>query len=297
MKMRSILQGAYDFHVHCSPDVIPRAQDLLEIAGAARQAGLGGILLKDHTTSTVGRAYAVNRIMKEEVRFLSSLVLNPPVGGLNPSAVESALRSGADVIFFPTYGARHHIAVWGAGKPPTAFPLGSGDRIGVTLMEEGDRLKPVCREILKMIAEHDAILATGHVSPEESLALLRSARDSGVTRMIVTHASESVTRMSPSQQKAAVAMGALIEHCFFAVTPSCPGAIRLEEMAEQIRGVGVEHAILSSDFGQVANGPVVEGFTHYLGEMLRLGFSEAKLRVMIVDNPARLLRGRDLFHR
>ena len=167
MNLRSVLEGAYDLHVHCSPDLVPRAQDLLEVAESARQAGLGGILLKDHTTSTVGRAYTLNRLMKGAIRLFSSLALNPPVGGLNPSAVESALRSGADVIYFPTYGAKHHITRWGAGKPPTAFPLGDRDRVGIRVVEEGGSLKPVCREILKMIAEHDAVLATGHVSPED----------------------------------------------------------------------------------------------------------------------------------
>ena len=54
--MQSLLKEAYDLHVHCSPDVVPRAQDIYDLAVAASEAGMAGIGLKDHTTSTVGRS-------------------------------------------------------------------------------------------------------------------------------------------------------------------------------------------------------------------------------------------------
>ena len=34
--IESLLQGAYDLHVHVAPDVVPRAQDWLEVGEAAR---------------------------------------------------------------------------------------------------------------------------------------------------------------------------------------------------------------------------------------------------------------------
>ena len=68
--------------------------------------------------------------------------------------------------------------------------------------------------------------------------------------------------------------------------------ISLAQIGDQIRQVGVKHVILSSDFGQVANGPVVAGFARYLGQMLRLGFTEAEIRTMITENPRSLLEDR-----
>jgi hypothetical protein len=292
MKIEAILAGAYDIHVHCTPDVVPRSQDLLDLARAGNAAGMAGILVKEHTTSTVGRAYALNHMGTGGVRFFSSLALNPPVGNLNPSAVESALRAGVDVIYFPTYGAANHIHIWGAGKPPTAFPLPRRNYQGVSILDSEGKMKPECEPILNLIARHDGVLATGHLSPEESLVLLEAARSGGVTRMVVTHASEPVSPMSLDQQRQAVSLGAFIEHCFFAVTESCPNAIALGTIADQIREVGVEHCILSSDFGQVANGPVVEGFSHYLEKMRGLGFTAEALREMIVTHPRQLLEGR-----
>jgi hypothetical protein len=291
VKIEKLLEFAYDLHVHATPDVVPRAQTLLELAKAAAQVRMAGVLIKDHTASTVGRCFAMNEVSTGPFRFFSALALNPPVGGINPCAVESALREGADVIYFPTYGAKNHIAIWGAGKPPTAFPLPAPTYSGLSPLDETGKLRDESEAILRLIAGHDAVMATGHISPVESLALIKSAVNFGVRRMLVTHVSESVTTMSLEQQKEAVQLGALIEHCFFAVTDSCPGSVSLDWICEQIRAMGVENIILTSDFGQVSNGPPVEGFCFYLGKMRGLGFSDEELRIMIHDNPRKLLKG------
>jgi len=281
-----ILKGACDFHVHCAPDVVPRSQDVAELARSAQEAGMAVIGLKDHTTSTVGRCFVLNRLFQEKPIFLSSLVLNPQVGGLNPAAVESALQSGCDIIYFPTFAARHHIECLGPDVTPVPHPRG-----GITpiqILADG-KLPPPVHDIIQVIAEHNAILANGHISPRESLALLKCAADAGVKRMIVTHASESVPDMSVDEQKRCVDLGAWIEHSFLAVTPCCPGHIPLETMAEQIRAVGTNHCILSSDFGQIPNGPPVESFGQHLERILQLGFTEAEIRQMIVNNPQTIL--------
>jgi len=285
----SILKDVIDLHVHCSPDVVPRAQDITQVVADAGRAGMAGLVLKEHTTSTVGRAFVLNHLFPQGPHLYSSLVLNPPVGSLNPVAVEAALRAGVDIIYFPTYGARHHIKKWGLGLPPTAFPVPESGFPGIGILDGEGSLKPVVLDILRLIASYDAVLATGHIAPAESLALLRAARQVGITRMVVTHASESVPGMPLDMQQEAAAMGAFIEHSFFAVTPSCPDPIRLEDIRDQVRAVGVARCILSSDFGQPSNGPVVEMFAGYLERMLRIGLSGEELYALTAENPARLL--------
>jgi hypothetical protein len=287
---KAILQGAYDLHLHCGPDVIRRAQDLVQISQAAHAAGMAGILLKDHTTSTNGRCYGLNKYYPQGPRFISALTLNPPVGGLNPVAVEAALLAGVDVVFFPTYGARNHILRWGAGTPPTAFPLESTEDPGITIFDTSGRLKPEVLLILQCIATHDGLLATGHLSPPESLALLRAAREHGVRRMIVTHASQSVVAMCIEHQREAVALGAWIEHVFFSVTQHCPEPITMENLCDQIDRIGVDHVILSSDFGQVECGPPLFAFKEHLDKMLALGIPFSALRRMIASNPKALMQ-------
>lgn len=284
--MDSLLRGACDFHVHCSPDVVPRAQDVMELAKAAADAGMAAIGLKDHTTSTVGRCYALNKLYPNGPRFLSSIVLNPPVGGLNPAAVEAALKSGADMVYLPTYAAWHHIECLGPEVSPVPHPKGGFEPIRIA---DDNGLLDSVKAIVTEIAEHDAILATGHISPAESLCLLEYAANAGVRKMIVTHASESVPNMSVADQRRCAEFGARIEHSFLAVTPCCPGNIPLAMIAEQIREVGVENCILTSDFGQAPNGPPVPAFGEHLGRLSELGFADAEIRRMIVENPLSLL--------
>lgn len=289
MSYSDLLNGAYDLHVHSTPDLIPRSNDPVNLLTEARRAKMAGILLKDHTTSTVGRVFVLNHEESQNFKFFSSLCLNPPVGDINLSAVESSIREGVDVIFFPTYGSSHHISVWGAGKPPTAFPFSCSSPTGVSVLKPDGSLKEECSQILQLIADHDIVLATGHLSPLESLELIRNAKQIGCKKIVVTHASESVTQMSPSQQQDAVQLGAYVEHCFFAVTPTCPNPISLDEIRDQIRYVGVEHIILSSDFGQIQNLPPVDGFSFYLEKMKQTGFSKEEIRQMVRENPRQIL--------
>ena len=289
MSARQLLEGAYDIHVHASPDVIPRAMDLTQLCFEAENAGMAGILIKDHCTSTVGRAAALNQMGRGICRFFSALALNPPVGGLNPTAVEATLRAGTDVIYFPTYGAAHHIGIWGAGKPPTAFPLPTQGFSGISILDEDMTLKAEAMEILQLIAEHGAVLATGHLSPHESLKLLQQARELGIKHMLVTHASESVSAFTEEEQQEAVNIGAVVEHSFFAATPSCPNPITFETLRDMIRAVGVAHVILSSDFGQKANGNPVRNYVRHLEQMQAVGFSAREIRQMIRTNPQKIL--------
>jgi len=286
-----LLKGAIDIHVHCSPDVIKRKQDYADMAGDAATTGMTGVLIKDHTTSTVGRVYGLNRAAAGGLRFFSALALNPPTGGINPSAVESALLEGADVIYFPTYGAKNHISIWGRGKPPTAFPLPDNYE-GDSIFDKDGNLIPECQVILEMISNFDAVLATGHLSPEESLSLIRLGRKLGVKRMVVTHASEPITLLSSKQQEEAAALGAFIEHSLFAVTKSMPGYISLEEFKDHILQTGIGNTILSTDFGQKDNPPPVEGFAYYLDKLTDIGFSKDDIKTMVCDNPKKLLMGR-----
>lgn len=284
----SLLENAYDIHVHTSPDVVPRALNLLQLRQEAEKGRMAGILIKDHCTSTVGRAAALNQ-MEGNCRFFSALALNLPVGGINPVAVEAALRAGVDVIYFPTYCAENHIHRWGAGKPPTAFPMPDQGFYGFNIFDRKHKLKPDVLEVLTLVAEHGAILATGHISAHEALVLLKQARDLRIERLLVTHASESVCPYTEEEQRQAIRFGAWIEHSFFAATPSCPNPVSMKSMSEKIRSAGVKHVILSSDFGQEANGNPVTNFGKYLDKMLKVGFSLKEIRQMTNENPRKLL--------
>ena len=157
------------------------------------------------------------------------------------------------------------------------------------MLDTSGNLVPECDPILELVAQYDAVLATGHIAPEESMALLKRARDLGVRRLLVTHVSESVTDMSMDLQKQAVTMGAMIVHCFFGVTDASPGILTLEEIRDQALELGAQHVILTSDFGQVSNPAPVEGFGMYLQKLAATGVAEEAIRMMIQTNPEKLL--------
>ena len=95
-----MLTGAFDLHVHAGPDVRARKMSALELARAARQAGMRGLLLKNHHTATTALATTLREAIPG-LQVFGGLALNRAAGGLNPYAVEAALAMGAAEIWMP----------------------------------------------------------------------------------------------------------------------------------------------------------------------------------------------------
>jgi hypothetical protein len=279
-----LLRGAIDLHVHAAPDIVARADDLFALSLTARSSGMAALVIKDHNTSTVGRADALNRLAGGITRFVGGIALNPAVGGLNPIAVEAALRAGAAIVWMPTFGARHHVSRFGRGGPclvpPAPWP-------GVSIRGDEDEVLA----ILDLIARHDAILATGHLAPDEIHRLLAVAAARGVRRRLVTHANEAVPGMTVEDQRQASAAGAWIEYSLLGCTDCCPGHRPIAEFASELRQVGLDRVVVSSDFGQPVNGPAVAAFARHLDLLHGQGFSDEEIRRLIADQPRRLLDG------
>ncbi|NRA40136.1 MAG: cytosolic protein, partial [Planctomycetes bacterium] len=105
--IKKLLSGAYDIHVHCAPDTVPRSENLNSLFMSANEAGLAGIVIKDHNTSTVGRVMALNTLVTSSCVFYAALALNHAVGGINPAAARAALRAGTSIIYMPTNSSAH----------------------------------------------------------------------------------------------------------------------------------------------------------------------------------------------
>ena len=127
--MRLMLDGACDLHVHCSPDVRERKTTALELARAARDAGMSALLLKNHEFSTVALAATVSEALGGFPVY-GGIVLNEAVGALNIAAVEIALRMGAKEVWMPTHCACHERAF--RGKPGTGISILNGSPADAT---------------------------------------------------------------------------------------------------------------------------------------------------------------------
>lgn len=285
------VEGVFDIHVHAYPCLFPRIGDDWLIVDACRAAGMAGIVIKSHHESTASRAYLVGRRI-EGISVLGGIVLNRYVGGLNPLAVAGCLATGGRVVWMPTVHAAGHAAVYGtvggyaeqqaSGRPA---PGGAGDGIRILA---GGRLVDEVFEILDLIREHDAVLATGHLSAEEIESLLRAARQRGVERVVVSHPNFKVPGMNLEQIRTCASAGAFIELTYCSISPMWSHAT-LEQYRAVIDAIGPERCLLSSDVGQRHNPLPPEAMRLLMQGLLEKGVSEAALRRMAVDNPRELV--------
>ena len=63
----------------------------------------------------------------------------------------------------------------------------------------------------------------------------------------------------------------------------------LEAMIQSIRAVGAARCVLATDYGQLHSPAPVEGLRIFVQLCLEQGISEADIRTMVAENPARLL--------
>lgn len=277
------IAGGVDTHVHSSPDVVARKLDDFELVEQARDAGMSALVLKSHCGSTCERAYLLNKIYPDFC-ILGGLVLNDSVGGFNPWAVETALKLGARQIWMPTKSAANHCEQLG-GKH-------QGLRIG-----DGQSISEDVVTILRMIADADVVLATGHLSPEESWILIQEALDIGVRRISVTHPEWSVTAFSIEMQlKLAKSEHVYFERCLVSTQTDLPGHVEFETIVRQTRAVGIDSTVLATDYGMPHYPSPVEGMHDYIARLLDAGFSIQEITVMFRENPSKLLRIQERTH-
>ena len=277
--MKEYLRGAIEMHVHTSPDVKPRKCGDLALAERLRAAGMGGALIKAHFCDTTARAAMLNELYPE-LFFAGGVVLNRQAGGLNPFAVEACAKSGGRFVWFPTMDSlsyRRFLKTDSSDPSPETL---------LYLLDDSGELKKAALEVLEAAAEYGMVAATGHISAEEGMAVVRAARKMGV-ETVLTHADLPSNAYSLAQIEEAAALGAFVEHCYFTTHY---GRVPIETIAAQIRAAGCGHTYLSTDFGQPGSPYSDEGLASY-GELLeKQGFTPEELSLMFRKVPEQLLK-------
>jgi len=276
-----LLCGFIDMHIHPGPDIIARKFDVFELGRVYEDLGVGGVVIKSHYIPTVTLAWSLNSIFKK-IRFYGSLTLNTSVGGLNPKAVVTSIKLGAKVIWMPTLSAENHIK---AVKEFKTFNEVSG--IGLRIVKNGRILDEV-EEILHLIAENNVVLASGHLSVEESVILVDEARSIGVKNIIISHPEFYVVNMPIETQKELANKGAFIEYCYRSIVRS-RNSVPVGIIAKYIKTVGAYNCILSTDLGSPESPYPHEGLLDFIRKLLSEGILYDELKIMLRDNPRKLL--------
>jgi hypothetical protein len=280
------LTGAADLHCHFGPDAHrERSVDAFEAASDARAAGHRAVVLKSHDFPTASLAWSVQQVVapgSDDFLVAGGVTCDREVGGVNPAAVEVALRLGARIVWLPTLSSRQD------------YESGVGPRLGLpgpgisVVDDDTGALLPETREVLALVHEHGAVLATGHVSTAEHYEVVRDFARRGT--VLLTHATEDLAgpRLTADQCKELADLGAYVELCAM----TCIGGLATRtpaEMAATIRTVGVDRVTLGTDFGQKINPRPAAGLQTYADALYAEGLTDAEIRQMACTNPCALL--------
>src|SRR3546814_149268 len=240
---------------------------------------MAGIVLKSHMWPTVGRAYHLKRVVTD-LEVISSITLNPAVGGFSPMAIESAALQGARVIFFPTWGAAHDRERGGMSRYMTKFLKHAGDLVpeaGMRVTDEQGRVRPEAAECLAVAAEHKMIVCTGHISPQESIALAQRAKDFKMETVVFSHPDRHSVGATREEIRDMVQLGAVCEFCALGTLPKfqrlSPGTA-----VDIIKEITPENSIITTDYFFDWCPPAAETLRMLAGTFLDLGMSVADVR-------------------
>ena len=280
------MKGVIDMHVHTNPDLRLRAYDDFELCDAAVRVGARAIVIKTHLGYTANRAYLTNRYNervngKNDFAMFGSVTLNSCIGGINPVAVENALKLGAKVVWLPTASARNHLEK--LGKPTFGC---------VDVIRDGE-IVPELKKVLELVKQYDAVLGTGHISVSEIFTVTRAAREMGVKKIVVTHPEWWIVNMSMEEQERIVKeYDVILERCYAQNKGVGAGNGYLSNLPgnlEVIQKIGYKNVLISTDGGQVENPRWELAYFEYLQYLHDHGISEAHIQYMSQELPRFLL--------
>ena len=287
-----LLQGAVDIHIHHGPDLYPRIQDAFELAQDAKAAGMRGVCLKTHNFPTAPMALLTRKHVPG-IDIFGSITCNLEVGGVNPSAVEAAIKYEARQIWLPTIDSTNHALVTGSvGQHGHGLTIKGGlsdyarKKPRLFLLDDEGNLAPALHEIFSMIADADIILNLGHISFKEMTAIVPAAQRAGVKRIICDHPFFSCLTLG--QQSELADQGVWINFTAGELLPRW-WRVSVADFAAAIRNVGVPRAVVSSDCGQLHNPPMVEALRITCQLLLEEDFTADEIKRLLHYNPAELL--------
>lgn len=280
----ALLENAIDVHVHTAPDLISRYGSDLKTAHEALDSGMAGVVVKSHVVPTVGRVDLINEAVGETILY-GGVTLNGSVGGINPAAVEVALKLGAAIIWLPT--------AWSANHAQQARAAGLDTFVGQRLPGPDDELHVVAngsltndvRHIIELVDEYDAVLGTGHIAPAAAKSVVSACAEVGA-RCLVNHPFFRIVDMPLSDQVELAEQGAVMEYCAYSLQSTKDHTIK--RVVEAVERIGPENCLLATDFGQAEN-PPAPGLAAFGESLIDAGLDRETVSELVTETPATIL--------
>lgn len=280
-----LMEDSIDTHVHGGSDPFERRQLEDEIGIDCTKAKMKAIAIKTWYTPSASRNALVQKIVDRwaaehgmrPVQLFGGITLNNSVGGLNPDAVLKCLG-------YPRFKY-----VWMPMTDSYYHQLTVFDRknTGIKYVTDEGKVVPQMGEILRIIADNDLVLASGHYAYRETAILMEEAKRLGVKRMEVVHPTLIHSKHTLTEMKELAREGVMIGLMGIASVH-----IRFAEGFRWLLGIIKElneHMVWGSDSGQIQNPTEVEGQSWMIRVLLAYGITKEEITRIFKTNPARLL--------
>ena len=280
-----------DLHVHIGPEILPRRFTVQQIIEQER-GKIRGMALKNHCYPTMPLIKSAT--VPDDFLLIGSVVLNNYNGGLNADAVyaSSEISKYPLIVWFPTINARNFLEKSRYEIPPEWVGENFVSRLSrdvpnISVLDNQGNLSAEARKVLKIIKKKECILATGHLSWQETRKMVQEAVKMKIGKIIITHPIyQRIDMPLEVQQELAKNKGVYIEQCYSMYSID---KIPLGKITEQIKSIGAEKCIISSDVGQVNSPSPSEAIRKFAELLIDNGLSEKNIETMGKDNPRKLI--------